>query len=336
MEFTEYASIENSYRQKNINEIIERGYAAKCMWSVSEKVHGANSSIWMSKDDGPKFARRTDFLKEDEKFYCHKEILFDLQSTIWRLFGELVTDGAESLVVFGELFGGQYVHPDVPKSNHSRVQKGVQYHPSQQFMAFDMKIDGLYIGTDRLLGLCRKHGIPHLEPLFRGTFEECLAFDTNFQSTIPAIFGLPPLPEGIDNLCEGIVIKPDDPMFFPIGSRVILKKKNDKFSEKMHPPKEHREPKDIDIVVAAQVDQVDMYLNDARLDNVVSKIGQLTIKDFGKIAKALSEDVMDEYLKDNSEAYELLDKGQRASLSKYIGRKVAGIIKPRFMEIVDR
>lgn len=42
--FKKYNSIENSYRQKFLNYIVEQGKAAG-EWTVSEKVHGANFSF---------------------------------------------------------------------------------------------------------------------------------------------------------------------------------------------------------------------------------------------------------------------------------------------------
>ena len=44
MQFTKYSSIENSYREKYINQIIEQGYANE-EFVVSSKTDGANFSF---------------------------------------------------------------------------------------------------------------------------------------------------------------------------------------------------------------------------------------------------------------------------------------------------
>jgi hypothetical protein len=67
-----------------------------------------------------------------------------------------------------------------------------------------------------------------LTPL--GTFNEVIKFDVeNFVTTLPAIFGLPPIE---NNIAEGLVLKlAGANAFTGKGSRVIIKLKSDRFKE---------------------------------------------------------------------------------------------------------
>ena len=44
-EFTKFPSLENTYRQKEIDKIVMM--EIKDQWVVTEKVHGANFSFWV-------------------------------------------------------------------------------------------------------------------------------------------------------------------------------------------------------------------------------------------------------------------------------------------------
>lgn len=330
--FVSYSDIENSYREKTINEIVSLGFSDG-LWSVTEKVHGANASIWIERyKDCWKlsFASRNNFIEEGAKFYCYEKVLAKLKEPIDAITELVFSDPAvQLLTIYGELFGGDYRHPNVAASGESRVQKGVQYHPEQCFLAFDIKLDGHYVNTPTFNQVCSDTSFPFLKPLFVGSFWDCLSYDINFQSTVPSIYGLPPVE---DNLCEGVVIKPHEPKFFHTGARVILKKKNEKFSEKVHKERKERVQKEVDPAVESEIDHIQDYINDNRLDAVLSKLGEVTIKDFGKVAKALSEDVMKDYLKDWNELYFKLEKNQQKEVSKFLGKATAELIRPALQQ----
>ena len=81
-------------------------------WVVTEKVHGANFSCHT---DGKecRYARRRDFLKENEGFYDFKKADFmtDFSAKVLDIFQrvkEIVNDGEIfHVIVYGELFGGK-------------------------------------------------------------------------------------------------------------------------------------------------------------------------------------------------------------------------------------
>ena len=125
MDFKKYNSLENSYRTKFINKITQEGHAGK-VFVVQEKIHGANFSFW---SDATKTvcAKRSGFIKEAEAFYGFQSVLKKYHGNLRSLFLFLQEDrDAKEVVVYGELYGGVYPHPEVPRiDNSSKVQSGV-------------------------------------------------------------------------------------------------------------------------------------------------------------------------------------------------------------------
>ena len=90
----------------------------------------------------------TAFIGELEAFYNYKILVPHMSEVVLKLYKELNQNGEkESVVLFGELFGGMYPHPDVEKDNRvHRVQSGVFYSPHIEFYAFDIKYGDQIIG----------------------------------------------------------------------------------------------------------------------------------------------------------------------------------------------
>lgn len=180
-----------------------------------EKVHGSNFAF---ETDGQSISyfSRTRRLVPEEKFVgrsapadamsrYHKAVAetFRLCSSFW---------GARHVVVYGEYFGGWFPHEGIRQEGPGAgvpVQKGiVAYAPDHNFFAFDVNVDGIFLDFDDAHKLLRLAGFPLVaEPLFRGSFEECMALDIEqLQTGIPALLGLPLC----DNFstAEGLVIRP--------------------------------------------------------------------------------------------------------------------------------
>ena len=77
----------------------------------------------------------------------------------------------------------------------------------------------------QFIDLAEQFDLLYAKPLFSGSFKDALEYQNDFQTTIPGILGLPEIE---DNIAEGVVIKPENAMFFHDGSRLILKNKNAK------------------------------------------------------------------------------------------------------------
>ncbi|MBC8143139.1 MAG: RNA ligase, partial [Armatimonadetes bacterium] len=188
-------------------------------WAVTEKIHGANFCFVMENGrvhgqppsmQALRGANRRRLLDENEPFFgwqaVREALAENLQSAAARL------PDAETVCVYGELFGGGYPHEGVASAPDVQpVQTGVWYAPDIRFAAFDVGVttgrERRYLDFERAQTVLRAAGVPCVASLFIGTFERATDFSPRFDSTIPATLGLPPLPKGT-NLAEGIVVRP--------------------------------------------------------------------------------------------------------------------------------
>jgi len=325
MEFKKYSEIENSYRTKLIDFIREHGYDDKSyQWVVTEKVDGSNLSFWIS-DTDIKVARRTGFLEPDENFYNYQSVLAKYKDYFFDI-KHLWFKNSLYIVIYGELFGGVYNHPDVPKvPNAVKVQARIQYCPHNDFYPFDIYVVNedakSYIPHRDVERIFAGGVLPYAESLFRGTFDECLAYDINFPTTIPDFYGLPSI-EG--NNTEGVVIKPELPLYFRTGDRVILKNKVEDFSEIKQP--RDKLPEVLPPEVSEAIEIVNKYITESRYYSVISKLGEVTIKDFGNVMKEYTTDVMNDFIKDFPE-YNEFPKEMQKKVTKDLGKAAADLIR---------
>lgn len=328
MNFRKYNSIENTYRQKVIDQILQFGFASG-NWVVEEKVHGANLSLWY---DGSEMliGKRSGFISDNKSFYSSYKLIPKYQEKVKSLHAEL----GGVITIYGELFGGHYPHPDIERvKNVKQVQGGVYYNPDIDFYAFDIAHNGKILNLDEAHALFEKHGFFYSEPLFAGSFEDCLKYKNEFQTTIPIRLGLPEIK---DNICEGVVIKPVETKYLHSGSRVILKNKNERFTEKSK-PKRKKSKLEIKLSENGQklFDELNSYINENRLRNVISKIGQITDKDFGRILGLLNKDALEDFNKDFGQDFNKLEDKEQKIIKKKIGSVSSDLIRRNFINIID-
>jgi Rnl2 family RNA ligase len=335
MDFKKYSSIENIYRIKTISDIKDYGLHYGD-WVVTEKVHGANLSFWMNKE-GLRVAKRTSFLMNSDSFFNWQsvtdEYLVHLNALL-EVCGEVfnISEDTLEVILYGELFGGTYPHPNVDKTlNASKVQSGVYYCPDNDFYAFDLKVNGQFINYCIFEEIMKNLGFNYARPLKIGNFDECLAYPNSFQTTIPDFYSLPDIE---DNICEGVVIKPVDAKFFDNGSRVILKNKNDRFKEKEKKPKKVVKEVVLSEEQEKSISALNEYVTENRLKNVISKIGEVTDKDFGKILGAFTKDILEEHIKDD-ESFNNMEKEDRKVVTKLLSKDVALFLRQRFLNVID-
>jgi Rnl2 family RNA ligase len=329
--FRKFTSIENSYRKEHIKRIQLEGHWAG-EYVVQEKVHGANMSFYTT--DGISFivCKRSGPVLADENFNNSGKILADNFSGLKMIWIKLKAEipKLEQLTVFGEALGGSYPHPDVPRSPTAvRVQKGVSYAPGNLFYAFDVQVDGAYLGVDHANACFRAAGLLYAKTLFRGTPDEALAYPNDFNSTLPADLGLPDIGE---NVVEGTVIRPVEPKYLGNGSRVILKNKNAKWAEKKQRKSSGKSAEPLDPELQALINLALEYVNENRLENVLSKIGAVTIKDFGRVLGLFNKDVYDDFHKDNVERLTLVEKADLKRVNKGFGRIAADLVRVRLLQ----
>lgn len=324
MIFKTYNSIENAYQARVIDQIKLQGFGDE-IFIVQEKVHGANFSFFT---DGKeiKIAKRTAFIEKDEKFYNGHQILERYRKNVIDVFEKVKTiyPNLETVVIYGELFGGGYKHKEVePVEVAVKVQKGIEYAPHNEFYGFDIKLNGItYLDTDVANEIFEETGFFYAKILFQGTLEDALEFPNAFNSKIPAWLGLPELE---DNKCEGTIVKTLKTKYFGNGARIILKNKNEKWIEKSKMVKKDKPvQKEVHFSETAQNiwEEMKKYVTENRLNNVISKIGEFEPKMIGKVIGLFSQDILEDFEKDFPKIFTTIEKGEQKRINKKLNSLV--------------
>jgi len=341
MKFVKYRSMENSYREGFMNKIAEQGYTRSAIvWVGTEKVHGANGGLWT---DGVevKISKKSQFISESENFYKANEIRARYESDILFIRNTLKAcdQNIVSICVCGEIFGGMYPHPDVERiPNASKIQKGIYYIPHNDFIVFDIittDADGneKFLTWNEVKEVIALTGLKTVPELIVGTFDEVMGYTNEGQSEVHKLYGLPTIE---DNIMEGVVAKPIKTEFLRDDSRVIVKNKNDKWTEKAHAPKRIREEEEVNEAIGPIIEEISTYVTENRLRNVLSHIGEVTSKDFGIINKEFVGDIMKDYIIENgSEDLNSLEKSDKKLISKSLNRQTTTMIRSNFLNIID-
>lgn len=352
MNFKKFSSIENAYRIKEVQSIQSRGLAGGD-WIVQEKIHGTNLGFWYDGSGSIKVSRRSGFLNESEmsSYFNAHVILEKNKASVKHAFALLKEmQGMENLshiVVFGEGFGGKY--PNVKHTDEiepKRIQKGVYYSPNNEFYAFDIRLhfseDGKewleFLNMDLFADVAEKANFIYAKSLFRGKFDEALEYNNEYNSKLPEMVSEltdVDLPTLDDNICEGNVIKPVEYKTFNNIQRVILKSKNQKFSEKSKNRKAPKPPVQLSNEAQKMLEYALQYVNENRLRNVLSKHGEVNQKDFGRILGAFAKDAIEDYHKEYGEGFDALDKKERNMINKEISRACGNVIRPNFANMMD-
>lgn len=315
-EFEGYGKISdnssNWVLDKSDNTIFKR-----TLWCVTEKIHGANF-CFVCDNDGQRVrcGKRTSLLSDTDEFFGYKRRLVnEIIPKIQQLyqFVQNTFPDLEKLYVFGELFGGSYPHPDVPKiPNINAIQTGIWYCPDIDYYAFDLAIvinnKQTYLDYEYALTAFQHVNLFHAEPLFIGKYEETLDFKLGFNSYVPTKLGFPPLIE--ENKAEGVVIKPMHEIMVKttkgLSVRAIVKKKIEEFSEDKYSQAEKHELKTDGEL--SQVDllrfEIDALITDNRLNNAVSKLGHVSADNKEKVKELLNlyiKDIIDQLNENGNE-----------------------------------
>ena len=366
MKHKKYDSIAGTWQKKEVDYLRDQGFSHPSIrWCVTEKVHGSNLGMYMDQDEF-KVAKRKSFLMDGENFFQYLRMKESNGYKIRQLWNQLAKEEyeIEELIIYGELFGGYYPHPDVEKlTNVQKIQKGVYYHPDVNFYCFDIMMNGEFLPMDEVCKLCEDVNIFYAKILFEGTFDECFEYSNQFQTKIPEWLGLPLMDptekhvvkrsvfKGIENdemvfedkeieyfgnICEGIVIKTINPLRYNDGSRVILKSKNDVFMEVSKEKKSFRKRHhDLSEHAIDTLEKLFVYVNENRLRNVLSKEGTFTKKDFGKIIGLFKKDIYENFNMDHDNLKNM-EKIDKTEIEKVIGRLCIEIWRPIFLSEAER
>ena len=207
IQFKPYPSIGNAADAEWM-ALVRECVSPETLFAVQEKVDGANVSF-LCDDLDVRMARRTAILKPGEKFFGYQDVLEHYSGHVYHIYNliRLSHPDMTSIAIYGELFGGAYA-------------------PTYDFYAFDIYVftadGGYFLPVMEANSLFSTAGLLYARNLFVGPLDDCLAYPCLFPTWIPAELGLPPIG---DNLCEGIVLKPLDPIVLPDGGRVAVKVK---------------------------------------------------------------------------------------------------------------
>lgn len=315
--YISYEKILDNPSKWNLTESDYRTFK-KTDWVVTEKIHGANFGL-VTDGSEVRFAKRKEFLHPEEDFFDYQSLKSQLAYQAKEIFKILQAEQNQLLKVFvyGELFGGEYPHPDVPAVPHVQaVQTGIYYSSKIEYCAFDIAVEvkgnpltRVYLDYDKARSLFQQVGMMSAEPLFMGRYEDVLAYSPEFDSTISTLLHLPKLP--FRNPAEGIVIKPIKVIYIETHKgkvRPILKIKIPEFAEdsRFHQATKWTSQKTLPLQsltpglsIEEELSQEMLALvTETRLSNVISKIGRVSRSDGDKkqeVVQLLMQDVLETF-----------------------------------------
>lgn len=267
--FTPYEHMENQYRVNPL--LIDPSIKFVC----TEKIHGTNYSFLVNNLDVTP-CKRTSILKKNDSFFNHTFIFNKYKDEAVKVFNliKLEYPDTQSIQLFGELFGGYY--DGVKEKKYTQIQRGVNYHKENEFMAYDLKIktDSLefYYDFDKLTELLKQTTIKLVPVLFIGSLLDCMKLNPAFESQVYSHFGLEKITNKSENsLAEGYVIHPlkeSENKLKLKQHRFIFKFKNPQFEE-VHQPKI---PLKLESEFKITYKLLERYMTQNRYDNVVSKL----------------------------------------------------------------
>lgn len=330
-----YEKIPDTTKNWILNNEIEKKIKTT-KWVVTEKIHGANLCIiYDILEENILFSKRREIIKDNESFFGHENLQIDIN--ILKIIFSFVSTKISNqnwnqLLLYGEICGGVYPHPNVEINNNVKlIQTGIYYSPNIEFISFDIalinnKKEKIYIDYEISIEAFKLTRLLYAKELFIGNFEDAINYKIKFQSTIPNLFNLPEIK---DNIAEGIIIKPLKNIIIDTKkgkNRAIIKRKIDEFNESDYNKAEkwiesinnHEKNNNINILLY----EINALVTYNRLNNAISKIGIPTKTNINKISKILLEEIKND-VKINIEDYhkelwEKLSSNQKKDIDQEI------------------
>lgn len=294
--FKKYNSIENHYRQKEINYYLVKFPELKHeTFILEEKIDGSNFQVFINKYMIA-FGKRSGFLREDESFFNWQNVMAKYRPYFEKIQkeNETILSGG-SIRFFGEIFG-------------PGVQKRVEYGNEKDFKIFDMQVNDAFVSPKVRIEFLENLRMDHMSvPVI--AIVEGLDAALNHNEVFNSL--LTPAEYKKENLSEGFVIKPYDKVYAKENNEVFfLKKKNEKFSENEvdEKPKQEvlsKEDKSLNYLFLT-------YLNENRVLSVFSKEGVIKDKkEIGKFINLVLNDAKEDFIKDHGDKLNDLDDKQK-------------------------
>lgn len=203
--------------------------APEASYVALEKIHGAQLVVGLGARGDVHVGKRKAWLRPDEPFFGWQALRAELHeaarvmrsAAVRRAFAHEDDD----FVVFGELHGGRYPHPDVPPvAPFTAVQTGIWYAPDLRWSPFAALVarpfepDGTLLAFHELAELAELAAVRVPPVLARGARAVVTAAPERFPSRVAGTYGLPSLP---GNVAEGFVVWLDrrSPFSAPVAAK---------------------------------------------------------------------------------------------------------------------
>lgn len=337
MQHTYYEKIGEDLKKWNLTESDYRRFR-KTDWVVTEKIHGANFAI-LTDGHQVQFAKRKEILEDGEDFFGYFLLKKQLENQALEVYNKVknLFPDTRQVTLYGELFGGNYPHPDVAENPKVQaIQTGVYYSPTIEYALFDVAYETVkernYLDYNLMTKIAEATAVFYIPALFAGKYEQALAYPFSFESKVPALLGFPALTAS--NLAEGIVIKPAIPFFVETSKgliRPVLKKKIPQFSEDEKfsqaqkwiytPAKSSAKP----VIDTAFIEnELVALVNQNRLANVISKEGnpdKMGKRQQNRLRKLLVEDALESFQDKWGNVWETVEEKKQADILNLLYRK---------------
>lgn len=329
MEFTQYPKINGPFANGAFDGL--RGKEVV----VTEKIHGSNLAAYIYRDENDKivfqWARRTSFIGPDENFFSIHTVLKDFIPVLKKLF---VNCCADTMVIVGEFYGGNYFGDSDP--NTKIIQKGdySNYSTSNGFVIFDIKIDDTWQLWDDVKTICYINRIHHTPEIGRGVFED-IQKDIEVEGMTSMFARILNPHSDKESLAEGVVVR----LIRPAKEELVGELADPRLKLKCSGMLE-RGTKSVAMCLLdeALVSEALGMMNQARFDSYKSKVGpeQFTMKNIGKNLNALINDIYDDIVisRPNKLTMEQ-EKELRCELKKKVYKKLAGCARSYIMDFME-
>jgi len=255
-------------------------------WVALEKVHGAQMVVAIA-GDVVQFGKRKAWLRHDDPFFGWQLLRAPLTVAVQAAKARL---GAHTVVLYGELYGGAYPHPDVaPVPGLAPVQTGIWYAPDLRYAVFDVLVasgeddEGEFLAHREVVALAREIGLDSPPVLHSGPRAAVLMVPVRQATRVPIGLGLPEL---AGNFAEGVVLKPDARA--RPSARIVYKQKIAEFDELRFGESEAWDAEQR-LDLAALLAHAQRLVNPPRIASAASKWG---LGDRGLLLDEISLDVM--------------------------------------------
>lgn len=252
-----YLKIPNLYKEQDVL-LFKRVYAM-------EKIHGTSCHVAWSDNQ--------------IRLFCGgcKQSLFDAIFDQTTMKGKFIENGFldRKVIIYGEGYGG------------SQQAMKATYGPDLKFIAFDVKIDNVWLPVPKAEKVVIDMGLEFIPYKETSTDLKELDAERDADSIVAIRNGMGP-----GKIREGIVIRPLIELTDNRGNRIIAKHKRDEFRE-TKTPRVVEDPAKLKLLQDAE-SIADEWVTDMRLNHVLQKIQEPGMEKMREIISAMVDDILTE------------------------------------------